>query len=187
MVDHSKDHVSALYEIEVCDENGNVVESISGISDSFLQNFVLLLQAAMGNAAITVKDTAGVNRSCIGFSCLAATYGIKNCNIVVGTGVTAVTPTDYALAIQALTLEYAPLLLIPQPSTPVINGSNIESVVCRRTFNNNTGATINISELGIIVTSSTFPILILRDLLGAAIPVGDHQTLHITYTFRTAI
>lgn len=187
MSDHSKDHVSALFEIEVCDENGKIVNSVSGVSDSFLQNFILLLQAAMGNAAVTIKDTAGTNRSCLGFSCLAATYGITNCNVVVGTGVTAVAPADYALAIQNLTMDYAPLILTPQPSAPVINGSNIESVVCRRTFNNNTGATINISELGIIVTSSAFPILILRDLLGVAIAVADHQTLHVTYTFRTAI
>ena len=187
MSDHSKDHVSALFELEVCDENGKVVHSTSGVSDSFLTNFILLLQAAMGNAAVAITDTSGVSRSCLGFSCLAATYSITNCNVVVGTGVTAVAPADYALAIQNLTMDYAPLILTPQPSAPVINGTNIESVVCRRTFNNNTGATINISELGIIVKSSTFPILILRDLLGVAVAVGDHQTLHVTYTFRTAI
>ena len=54
MSDHSKDHVSALFEIEVCDENGKIVNSVSGVSDSFLTNFILLLRAAMGNAAVAI-------------------------------------------------------------------------------------------------------------------------------------
>jgi len=186
MPDHTKDHVSALFELEVCDEDGTVVNSVSGMSDSFLTNFILLLQAAMGNAAVAITDTSGVSRSCLGFSCVAATYGITNSSIVVGTGTNTVLPGNYALQAQNLTMEYAPLMLT-QPIAPSIVGSNIESMVCKRTFNNNTGATVNINELGICVISSTFSILILRDVLGVAVPVLDHQTLHVSYTFRTAI
>lgn len=183
---NDKDHVSALYEIQVCDAKGDVIYFEKGESKSFLKNFLLLLKAGMQNSVVSVIDLSGATRSCLGFSCLAGSYGIKNSNIIVGTGNSEVTPNDYALSNQIVAMRYAPLLITPQPTVPIVNGSNIESMMCKRTFYNNSGYTINVSELGIAVVSSTYSILILRDVI-PAVPVFNEQTLHIAYTFRTAI
>ena len=160
----------------------NVVEQES---DSFLQNFLLLLKAAFTGIAVSIPDTANVSRSCLGFSALAASYGITNSNIVIGTGNTAVTPTDYKLQNQITAMEHVPLLVV-QPTVPALNGSYIECMICSRSFNNRSGAEIDVNEIGICVIASTYSILILRDVV-AMIPVLDNQTIQVAYKFRTAV
>lgn len=186
MVDHRKDHISAFYVLKVIDSAGNVVKTVEAESDSFVRNFLLLLQAGFQNAAVSITDIAGTSRSCLGFSAPAATVGITNSSIVIGSGTTAVTPTDYKLASQITSLEHVQLLLT-QPTAPVLNGSNIESRMFRRSFNNRTGATVDVNEIGVYVIASTYSIMILRDVLGTPVSVANNQTLQIEYIVRTAV
>jgi hypothetical protein len=186
MINHDKDHVSALFDVKVIGEDGSVVQHVSGESDSFVQNFILLLQAAFRNSAVSMQDTSNTARSALGFSSYPTAYGVTNSHVVVGTGSTPVTPSDYKLESQNLTLEHVPVLLT-QPTTPVINGGFIESTMFRRTFNNRTGASVVISEIGVYVLYSSYSIMILRDILGSPVTVLNNQTLQVEYTIRTAI
>jgi hypothetical protein len=186
MADHRKDHISAFYNLKVVDSAGNVVKTVEAESDSFVRNFLLLLQAGFQNAAVATTDVNGVSRACLGFNSLAAAVGVTNSNIVVGSGTTPVTPSDYKLESQITFLEHVQLLLT-QPTAPVVNGSNIESRMFRRSFNNRTGAAVLVNEIGVYVISSTYSIMILRDVLGTSISVGNNQTLQIEYIVRTAV
>jgi len=186
MANHTKDHVSAILRIRVSDDQGGLVYQKEQESDSFLQNFLLLLQAGLRGTAVAVIDAGNVSRSCLGFSGLVTAYDVTNSNIVVGSGISPVTPADYKLANQIMTLQYVPPL-VAQPTTAVINGGYIESKMCDRTFNNHTDAEIDVNEVGICVIASNFQILILRDVLGSVVSVLPNQTLQVTYLFRTAI
>lgn len=186
MANHEKDHVAAILRVEVRDSEGNLVKSLEKESDSFLKNFLLLLQAGMRGTAVSIQDTGNTARSCLGFSGVAASYDITNASIIVGSDATPVSPTDYKLGSQITTLQHVPLLTT-QPTAPVTNGSYIESKMCERTFNNHTGAEIDVNEIGICVIASTFSILVLRDILGSTVPVLANQTMQVSYLFRTAI
>lgn len=185
MADHTKDHMTAILDLQVIDENGKVVKSLTQESDSFLANFLWLLRAGFVGSTVSVKDTTNTTRSCQGFSCEVSAYGVTNSNIIVGSGSAAVTPADYNLASQITTLEHVPLLL--WPDAPSLSGSYIECKMCRRSFNNHTANTVTINEIGICVISSTYSILILRDILGSSISLLPNQTLQVGYTFRTAV
>ncbi len=186
MADHDKDHVTAILRVEIRDSDGVVVKTFEKESDSFLKNFLLLLQAGMKGTAVSIQDTGNTTRSCLGFSGAAASYDLKDVNIVVGSDNTPVSPVDYKLGNQIMTLQYVPLL-IAQPTPPVTNDSYIESKMCERSFNNHTDAEVEVKEIGICVIASTFSILILRDILATAVQVLPNQTMQVTYLFRTAI
>jgi hypothetical protein len=186
MANHDKDHVTAILRVEIRDSDGVVVNTFEKESDSFLKNFLLLLQAGMKGTAVSIQDTGNTTRSCLGFSGAAASYDLKDVNIVVGSDNTPVSPTDYKLGSQITELEYVPLLTA-QPTAPAINDGYIESKMCERTFNNHTSGEIDVKEVGICVLSSSFSILILRDILATTVQVLPNQTMQVTYLFRTAI
>lgn len=183
---HRQSQIDARFCLRVINEENNLVTEMYKKSDSFVRNFILLLQAAVNNTAVSVTDTSGTSRSCLGFNCTISTYGVTNSGIIVGTGTNPVSASDYNLQSQDLTLEYAPHL-VSQPASPIINGGYIESNIIIRSFNNKTATPVNISELGIVVTSSTYKVLILRDLLETPVTVNPNQTLLASYFFRTAI
>lgn len=185
MVDHKKDHLSAAFVVRVLNPDGSIARESFHESDSFVRNFLLLLKAAFSGSAVNVIDTSNASRSCLGFQCEVSSYGVTNSNIVVGSGSTPVSPADYKLETQITALEHVPLLLYP--TVPAQVGSNIECTICRRSFNNHTQGQIDVREIGICVISSTYSILILRDVLGSAVPVLPNQTLQVDYKFRTAI
>jgi hypothetical protein len=186
MSSHEKDHVSAVLRVQVFDGEGVVIYQREQESDSFLKNFLLLLQAGIQGTAVAILDTGNVSRSCLGFSGLVTDYNVTNCSIIVGSGIAPVTPIDYNLQSQITSLQHVPLL-ISQPTAPVTDGGYIVSKMCERTFNNQTSSEIDVNEIGICVISNGFSILILRDVLGAAVPVLPSQTMQVTYLFRTAI
>jgi hypothetical protein len=186
MANHDKDHVTAILKVEVRNSDGTLVRTFEKESDSFLENFLLLLRAGMRGSAVSIRDTEDILRSCLGFSGVVSGYDVRTANIVVGSDNGPVSPADYKLGNQITELQYVPLL-IDQPTVPVTNGSYIESKICDRTFNNNTLGTIDVNEVGICVIASTFSILILRDVLDSTVRVLPNQTMQVTYLFRTAI
>jgi len=129
-----------------------------------------------------------------------STYGI-----VVGTGTAPPKPTDYNLEsiIQNGTgsgqLIYGAHTLSPapnpgngenssQPSTGVLTPSgNTTSIQISRTFQNQSGASITVSETGIIAKNLAYEatavyVLIIHDLLSSPITIPNGGVMAITYT-----
>jgi len=136
-----------------------------------------------------------------------STYGI-----VVGSGTAKPTPMDYALGSLIANgtgtgqLQYSAHTLNPppassyinnasQPSTGVLNVSgNTTSIQVTRQFTNQSGASITVSEVGIIVETNSYAVvngsayytttfvLIAHDLLSSPVTVPNLSILQITYT-----
>jgi len=125
--------------------------------------------------------------------------------IVVGTGTAPPTPTDYNM--EAIIsngtgsgkLLYGAHTISPasgigtsnqstQPSSGVLTPSgNTTSFSMTRTFQNQSGASITVSEVGIIAeatayTQNTIYILIIHDLLSSPITIPNGGVMAITYT-----
>jgi len=130
-----------------------------------------------------------------------STYGI-----VVGTGTTPPTPNDFELTNQIVNgtgsgqLLYNAVTTSPaggtspisaQSTTPtsgVLSPSgNTTSIQISRTFQNQSGASITVSEVGIIskamaYNNATVTFLIIHDLLSSAITIPNMSVMAITYT-----
>lgn len=114
----------------------------------------------------------------------AGTYGI-----VVGTGDTAVTNTDYKLETKIAQGEGAGEFIHGSGTveTAAEVGDNVEFIV-KRTFTNLSGGQITVTEAGIYTKSATSYIhCIIRDVLGAGIDVPDKCSLTVIYTVRTTV
>ena len=134
-----------------------------------------------------------------------STYGI-----VVGTGTATPTPNDYALGNQIVNgtgsgqLEYSGHSISPTAGTSSISGQssmpssgvltpsgNITSFKISRQFTNQSGASITVSEVGIISYTTAYQtsssdinvyVLLIHDLLSSPITVPNLSILQITYT-----
>ena len=129
--------------------------------------------------------------------------------IVVGSGTAKPTPNDYELQSQIQNgtgsgqLQYGEHLISPTPGTGSVNdqastpttgvltvSGNTTSFIVSRTFTNNSGASIIVSETGIIAkisdwyqagTQSVY-VLIIHDLLSSPITIPNGGIMAITYT-----
>ena len=130
-----------------------------------------------------------------------STYGI-----VVGTGTATPTPKDYILGNQIQNgtgsgqLVYGAVTVSPAPATGGLAGGtstpssgvltpsgNTTSFTISRTFQNQSGASITVSETGIITKATlngnnTEYVLIIHDLLSSAITIPNGGVMAITYT-----
>jgi len=130
-----------------------------------------------------------------------STYGI-----VVGTGTATPTPMDYKLGNQIVNgtsteqLVYGAHSVSPAPATGGISGAttqpstgvltpsgNTTSFQISRTFQNQSGASITVSEVGIIAYvmlngDNQEYVLIIHDLLSSAITIPNNGVMAITYT-----
>jgi len=136
-----------------------------------------------------------------------STYGI-----VVGTGTTPPTPNDYNLENQIVNgtgngqLIYGHHIISP---APVSNGSsdiyittsaptsgllpvsgNTTSWKISRTFTNNSGASITVSEVGlmnyIILSPNSYNALLTHDLLSSPITIPNGGVMSVTYTISVS-
>jgi len=114
--------------------------------------------------------------------------------VVVGTGDTAETNTDYKLETQltegvgAGRITHASVTFV----AAAVVGANVDLVV-KRAFINNTGSAITVKEAG-IYTSSIEPAAggphyhcIIRDVLPGPVNVPDKCSLAVYYTLRTTV
>ena len=181
--------IGAEYEILVRDARGIIASHHTGESDSFVKNFTLLIEAGLRNVAVSVKDTTGATKSCLGFTCTvgAGDTGVDSRHIVVGSGTEPVGIDDYTLdeKIAKPTLLHNGLLIGPE--LPYIDSGYIKSRVAKRSFLNMSAEPATISEMGIVVLSSGANVLILRDVLPEAIVVPAGGGVDVAYTFKTVI
>lgn len=181
--------IGAEYEIVVTDVNGDVVANVSAESDSFVLNFVKLLESGMRNANVSVVDLNGITRACGNFTCTVATdsTGVTTRHILVGSGISPVAYGDYALAeqIPGSVLFHNPSLV--RPESPHIVDGFIKSRIARRSFSNVSADSVTIAEIGIAVLASSYNVLILRDVLQAPVVVPASGAVDISYVFKTEV
>ena len=134
------------------------------------------------------KNTAGTLVSGAGnYFNLTAPSSDVNFGIVFGIGTNTVTPQDYALSNKILSGTSVGQLSYQQQTA--IQGckvvGNKTNFILQRIAVNNSGASIVISEIGIIakVGTTTTYLLILRDLISPAVTVLDGQTVTAQFEF----
>jgi hypothetical protein len=103
--------------------------------------------------------------------------------------------TDYKLqhqvsdGVAAGTLDYGGQSFT---AVPAVVGGNVDCII-NRAFYNGSGGTVTVKEVGIYAAwvngyaAQFYLFCIIRDLLGADVPVLDAETLTVEYTLRTNV
>lgn len=177
-----------LLKIEIRDKNGKLVSSEEKRCKSFLIAFLKTLETQLRQTNVTIIDTGNVARSvgphATNFWTIAG-VGITTQGILVGTGTTPPTNSDYAMETLIAHGSGAGELSYGSQShvTTGIVGENVDLQLVRA-FTNSSGATITIREVGLAnERSGPWYFLLIRDSVEK--PVLDGQTATATYTLRT--
>jgi len=191
--------------VERLDKEGRLLERREQQSRSFLIQFMQFLQARHDYITLNILDITNTIRAAFvtrinlqiaspgGWGAVkgaveASVYSIEGeqIGIVVGTGVGAVAPTNYALGAKiahgngAGQLEYGGNEILP-----IVIAAPSASFIIRRYFTNNSGGAITVQEAGIyakitITTNYAYAACIARDLTGA-VAVANTEILRVTY------
>ena len=191
--------------IERYDRKGQLLEKIKQKSRSFLKQFIQLIEVQTNQASKTVTDIVGTDRSvgAVDMNLFCVPGGgngyvdpvqknvqVENVGIVVGSGTTAVTPTDTKLETKiAHGTGSGQLIHLGCGLKPVeISGSDAY-VDLVRFFENQSGANITINEVGIyaIGASQQWGFCICRDILSSSITVADGQLLKVRYRIKVTV
>ncbi len=179
-------------------EKGELIEDTGKIkSHSYTIGFLKLLSALLSQISQSCLDVDNSNQVILLIHATKdinlwgrfnAGAGVDTYGIVVGTGTTAPTNTDYDLDTKiAHSAVGAAGCLNYQADTfvaPTVSGPNVDFDISR-TFLNETGSTITVEEVGIIVRNADIGKyhLIMRNLSTKV--VLDGYTLTVVYTQRT--
>jgi len=178
-------------EVEVRDRNGRLLKRIRKRSDSFVRNFMLMLFIGFtwGSQNIVKQDGSTVSISAsadIGeVFYVRGKSGESNYGILVGSGTKSFSIDDYSLESK-----------IPHGTSPgqlSYGESSIEGLFddgtklyfrVIRTFTNNSGSSITVSEVGLASKGNGNYPLIARDLLPSPVSVPDGSTLTVRYIIQ---
>lgn len=186
------------YQLEIFQPDGKLV-SDTGFQPckSLVLQFLQLCEACFREATMTITDTGGTDRSIVmpgtasGLEWHYADAGsdADTWGIVVGTGTTAVANDDTALETKisdgngAGELEYQETAFTAAGEV----GANLDFQI-RRTFLNDSGNSITVTEIGLYVkgtesggTNRIF--CVIHDIVSQA--VADAETLSVKFTYRT--
>jgi hypothetical protein len=200
--------LSLLYRCIVTDKNGKIVRRTRWRkSRSFVLQFLKFIEHEwthaydtnllstslqnISNAAVSLNNGTGASAAIRRF-CIFAPVNTSAYGIVVGTGTTPPTNSDYALAtiiahgVGAGQLNYG----ASSYTGADVVGSNVDFILTR-TFYNGSGANITVNEIGIYAESmSTAGVAeafcVIRDVI-TAVTVANTQTLTVQYTLRTTV
>lgn len=216
----AKGVMQAHIEIEVRNRYGRLITKRRVRSHSFVKNFLAMLRrfwmasGILDTSAnpiypalslVEPKDINGVDRNVIiggGPSGIAPSFyvmkvdaetGIVTHGIRVGTGTDAPTVNDVQLGIPILhgsgagELSHGAVTL----DTLQVAGGTV-SLKIIRTFTNNSGASIDVKELGLhnlvgYAYNSNATIMIARDVLGSPVTVPNGATLTVRYILSTTV
>lgn len=203
--DISKIQMKAKIKFTIYDSNGKIVKEWEEPSKSLTFYYAVFEYNMWSQGNYTMIDTSGAsvvpNMGSPGVISVNAGSGINTYGIVVGSGNTSnvsVKSTIVSLIAPIPNGTGAGQLLYQNVSfgNPLVN-QNTSSWTISRNFINQSGGTINITEIGIIAyvsgfnlsysTSST-PVnsdyfLFAYDIPSSAITLVNGQTLNVTYTF----
>jgi len=185
--------------ITVKDKDGKIIKVHKQKSHSFVANFLNILGNQFyniynnNNAIYNVTNTSGSEGEMnyamnMNDSSNDSTYGI-----IIGTGKTAPAPGDYEMESQITNgtgsgqMQYGSHTFNPSSGTVNISSSTSSFQISRQ-FTNNSGSSITVSEVGIIINApftngTVVQVLIVHDLLSSPITVANLSVLQITYTF----
>jgi hypothetical protein len=186
-------NVKAYLKVKVIDENGKCIYYRRYRSRSFVANFLRQLFTNLSGQSINNVNTSGgsygINTQddiSVSDSSNDSRYGI-----LIGTGTSAPSITDYNLS-QVIAngtsvgqMQYGAVSV----TGAVTNTStNTGYITVNRTFTNNSGSSITVSEVGLVaysVVSNQF-YLIIHDLLPSPITVPNGSSLSISYEIQVA-
>jgi len=192
--------IRATITFRITNPDGTVVKEWTEPAHSLNYNFGLFMYALWGSTTVSMTNTAGngvsVNGASGGTMAVTAASGNSTYGIVIGSGASAgstPSPTLYNLVAQIPNgtssgqIEYGAVSV-----SSVSQSGQTTSFTISRSFTNVSGATITVTEIGIVVlmtgwnmgayASGTY-FLIAYDIPSSAISVQNGQTLTITYTF----
>jgi hypothetical protein len=190
----------AWIEIEVRDKEGRLIKEHKQPMRSFVENFMRALRGLFYSNATSGVETVitidGVSMTYpqiyVGYEIIKvrAPAGDDTYGILVGSGTAPPTPSDHNLVTKIPNGTEAGQLSYGETSLDPINvtGNNIILRIIR-TFTNNSGASITVSEVGLAAQTrhqslgyKTF--LIARDVLTSSINVPDGSTLTVRYVIQ---
>jgi len=194
-------NVKAYLKIKVINEKGKCIYYRRYRSRSFVINFLNGIFANLSGQLITIINTSGGSYNAQSVDSIIVTdssndnsYGIQ-----IGTGTTAPSITDTRLS-QLITngtgvgqMQYGAVSV----TGPVTNTTNNTGyITITRTFTNNSGASITVSEVGLVAFSGRYyasnavqsnqVYLIIHDLLPTPITVPNGSSLSISYEIQVA-
>lgn len=150
---------------------------------------------AVPTAPFSARNNVGVRTTGSILSVTGATININgNANdstkgIVIGTGSTAVTPSDYVLVSQCVQGVGANQFQHGAQSAPIGTGvsGSVTSFQLRREFVNGSGSSIAVREIGIYGEYSGSFFMDYREVLGSAdnVPNGSTYRVDITFSITT--
>jgi len=180
--------------ITIKDKDGKIIKVHKQKSHSFVANFMNLLGSLLANTFYNWTDNTGSVQQIYKMAVApgdvlnANCNSAGNCGIVIGTGTATPTPNDYKLGNQIANGKSSGQMVYSNPSfiAPTVNG-NTTSMIISQTFQNQSGASITVSEVGIQVyvdntNGNASYVLIVHDLLTSPITVANLSILQITYT-----
>jgi len=191
--------------IERYNRKGQLLEKIKQKSRSFLKQFIQLIEVQTNQAAKTITDIVGTDRSVgaldINLFCVpGGGYGyvdpsqrnvqVENVGVVVGSGTTAVTPTDTKLETKiAHGTGSGQLVYLGCGLKPVVISGSDAYIDLVRFFENQSGGDVTINEVGIYAIGATqqWGFCICRDVLSSSITVGDGQLLKVRYRIKVTV
>jgi hypothetical protein len=202
-----------ILELEVRDKNGKLLNRKKTPAKSWLKQFIAILKGEFatrhgtttGNANTSVVDETGTARSyplqasggVSSYTMNLATLGDAGDvtqGIIVGTSDTANSLTTYALGGKIATGTGAGQLIYGAESVEEVSNPSGNDLQFRltRTFTNNTGSTITVKEVGLLIkkfdsSSNSRSFLAARDVLPSAVDVPDGATLTIRYVVKITI
>ena len=199
-------NIRGKIKIVVRDADGRVLDYREEEMHSFVSNFLGILYAVFGLGTSTIEDTSGYliamgtgAASAGAYITIMAGSGVGSYGLVVGSGSYTVGPAVINLAAQIPNgtgsgqLYYQAM----QAGTLTVSG-NTTYFTFSRTFVNNSGGTITVSEIGVIAyvsgwtmtnkstgsSQSSDYFLIIYDVPSSAISVPNGASVTITYTIE---
>jgi hypothetical protein len=202
-----------LWELEVKDKNGKLLSQKKTPARSWLKAFIVILKgefatrhgAAVGSGNVSVVDEGGTARTYPFHSSAApASYGMNlstladagdvSHGIIVGTSDTPNALTTYALGGKIANGTGSGQLIYGAESIEDVTNPSGNDLQFRitRTFTNNSGSTITVKEVGLLIkkfdtTGTGRSFLAARDVLPSPVDVPDGATLTIRYVVKITI
>jgi hypothetical protein len=181
------------YTIEVRDREGKLVRRLRRKAHSYLKAYQQLLYTHYASVLLNIRDIINTLRAVVRNASDLISAGVvtdDDNGVVIGTGSTAVTISDYKLETQiaegvgAGQMEHQ----AGTKTEPTVAGSSI-SCTLKRIFINNSGNTITVTESGIYCYGggTTWDFCIVRDVLPAGVAVPDGGAITVTYTLTVTV
>jgi len=190
-------NVKAYLKIKVIDENGKCTYYRRYRSRSFVANFLRQIFTNLSHQSVNNVNTSGGSYSIVNYDTIIVNNVSNNDNygILIGKGTSAPNIIDYNLS-QVISngasvgqMQYGAVSV----TGAVTNTStNTGYITVTRTFTNNSGSSITVSEVGLVAWSGNFSgqsnqfYLIIHDLLPTPITVPNGSSLSISYEIQVA-